>query len=69
SEREGLSVRRNLPEVTITYFQPDERKTGGAYVSVSGVLKKIDDYERSLVMADGTRIPMDRILEMDGENL
>ena len=55
------------PEVTITYFQPDERKAGGKYVSAVGTVKKIDDFERRITMRDGTRIPTDDVLSIDGE--
>ena len=55
------------PEVTITYFQPDERKAGGKYVSAVGAVKKIDDFERRITMRDGTRIPVDDVLSIDGE--
>ena len=55
------------PEVTITYFQPDERKAGGKYVSAVGAVKKIDDFERRITMRDGTRIPTDDVLNIDGE--
>ena len=55
------------PEVTITYFQPDERKAGGKYVSAVGTVKKIDDFERRITMRDGTRIPTDDVLNIDGE--
>ena len=55
------------PEVTITYFQPDERKAGGKYVSAVGAVKKIDDFERRITMQDGTKIPMDDVISIDGE--
>ena len=55
------------PEVTFTYFKPDERKAGGAYLTVSGVVKKIDDFERMIVMRNGTKIPMDDVLDFDIE--
>ena len=55
------------PEVTITYFRPDERKAGGKYVSAVGTVKKIDDFERRITMRDGTRIPTDDVLSIDGE--
>lgn len=55
------------PEVTVTYFLPDERKHGGVYVTVTGNVKKIDAYERSMIMTDGTIIPLDDILEMESE--
>lgn len=50
------------PEIEITYFQPDEKKSGGAYVSVIGIVKKIDRYERTVVMQDETRIPIEEII-------
>lgn len=50
--------------VTITYFQPDERKDGGEYKRICGNVKRIDEQERVLVMGDGQKIYMDRIVEM-----
>ena len=55
------------PEVTFTYFKPDERKAGGAYVEVTGTVKKVDDFERLIVMQNGTKMPMDDILNIEGE--
>ena len=55
------------PEVTITYFQPDERKAGGKYVSAVGAVKEIDDFERRITMQDGAKIPMDDVLSIEGE--
>ncbi len=51
-------------ETVITYFQPDKKKTGGAYITATGCVKKIDAFERTLVMQDGTKIPMDDIVEI-----
>lgn len=55
------------PEVTITFFQADERKEGGAYLTVTGTVKKIDTYERLITMQDGSKIPMDDVLTIEGE--
>ena len=55
------------PVVSITYFQPDERKAGGSYVNVTDKAKKIDEYGREIVMAAGTRIPIEQIYEIEGE--
>ena len=49
------------PEVTAEYFVPDDRKAGGAYVSVTGRGRHISVPERTLVMEDGTVIPLDDI--------
>lgn len=52
------------PEVSITYFQPDERKEGGAYVQATGIVKKFDGYGQSVVMEDGTQILIERIVDI-----
>ena len=52
------------PEVTFAYFKPDERKAGGAYIEVTGTVKKIDGFERLIVMQNGTKIPMDDVFEI-----
>lgn len=46
------------PQVIFTYFKPDERKAGGSYIDVSGTVKKVDDFERLIMMQDGTMIPV-----------
>ncbi|WP_024736694.1 hypothetical protein [Enterocloster asparagiformis] len=54
------------PEITVTYFQPDAKKSGGAYVSVTGRVKKLDLYGQCLLMEDGLRIPLGELYDMDG---
>ena len=55
------------PEVSVTYFIPDERKAGGAYVTVTGIVKKLDDFQRIMVLTDGTVIPLDEILKLESD--
>lgn len=55
------------PKIEITYFQPDEKKSGGEYVTVIGIVRKIDRYERTVTMQDGIRIPIEDIIEISGE--
>ena len=52
------------PLVTVTYFQPDKKKAGGAYVTATGQLKKIDDFAGVLVLQGGERIVMEDILDI-----
>lgn len=54
-------------EISITYFQPDDKKDGGAYITTTGCVKKIDEYERVVVMVDGAKIPIEEIIEITGE--
>ena len=55
------------PEATIEYFVPDDRKSGGAYVTVTGRVRHISVPEKTLVMEDGAEIPLDDIVSMTGE--
>ena len=57
----------NQPEITITFFKPDEKKQGGAYITITGVVKKIKTYERQIQMTTGDLIPIDMIFGIDGE--
>lgn len=52
------------PQVEITYFVPDEKKTGGAYTLAEGWVKKIDRYGQNIIMNDGTKIPVREIREI-----
>ena len=53
------------PEITITWFQPDERKDGGAYLTTTGRLRKFRELERILVLADGTEIPLEDVVALE----
>ena len=56
---------KEQPEVTITYFVPDERKSGGAYVDVVGKVRKIDSHEKTIQMNDGTVINFEFIYDIN----
>lgn len=53
-------------EVSITYFVPDKKKSGGAYVIKKGIVIKVREYEKDVVMYDGTEIPIDDIFAIEG---
>lgn len=57
----------NQPEITITFFKPDEKKQGGAYITITGVVKKIKTYERQIQMTTGDLIPIDMIFDINGD--
>ena len=52
------------PEITLTYFVPDERKAGGAYHSVTARARKILEQERIRLLEDDIRVPIDRIVSL-----
>lgn len=74
-EKEALNARlrllaRHLLEkwvVSLVFFQPDERKAGGAYVTRTGTVKKLYETERLLILTDGTVIPLDDLIALEGE--
>jgi len=55
------------PEITVTYFQPDEKKSGGRYISATGNVRKIDMYSHLIIMSDGLRIPLSEIYGIEGD--
>lgn len=75
SEIEGLNERLHIlseeagshPKICVTYFVPDEKKDGGAYETAEGYVKRIDEYRRILIMEDGRQIPMEDMIELDGD--
>lgn len=60
-----LEVIRDQPEITITYFEPDARKAGGAYLNVTGRIRRIDEANRQIILADRVVIAMDSICKID----
>lgn len=53
-----------MPEVTITYFVPDLRKSGGKYVTVAGKVKKIDEFKHLIVFDNKKEIPIQEIIDI-----
>ena len=60
-------IASDHPVVSVTYFRADEKKDGGSYVAAAGAVKKIDEYERVIILMDGTRIPIGDISEIESE--
>ena len=53
------------PYVEITYFIPDDRKSGGKYETVYGYLKMIDSNEKCIILMDRRTISFNRIRSLD----
>lgn len=62
-----LETMAEHPQLTITYFRPDEKKSGGEYISVTGQVQKIDLYKQIILMKEGAGIPFHDLLDMEGE--
>ena len=71
TEAEEAEIGRKLgaiergDEVELTWFVPDERKAGGAYVERSGIIRKVDSYGQSLIFTDGTDVPFQYLAKLE----
>ena len=55
------------PQITVTYFVPDEKKSGGAYRTYSGNIRRIDEVSRQFIFTDKTIIDMDMVSDINGD--
>jgi len=62
---EGMTEKK--PVITLTYFKPDEKKQGGACITLTGELNKIKEYEQLVVLQDGREIPVEDILAIESD--
>lgn len=53
--------------VTVTYFEPDAYKEGGRYVTASGIIKRIDEADGTIVFTDKRRVRLAAIYSLDGD--
>lgn len=60
-----LERASDRPLVSVTCFQPDERKDGGEYVSYTGRFRFFDETERILHFTDRTEIPVDDVFHIE----
>lgn len=60
-----LDAVKDQPEITITCFEPDEKKTGGSYHRITGRIRRIDEINRQIILTDRTVISMDSVFEID----
>lgn len=52
------------PEITVTYFVPDKKKTGGAYCTITGIVKRIDPYQKILILQNDEKIQIENIYDL-----
>lgn len=51
--------------ITVTYYQPDKRKAGGAYLKHTGVVKKIDSLSRTIVFDNDFILCIDDVFNVE----
>lgn len=55
------------PEIKFTYFVYDESKSGGKYIDIVGIVKKIELLEQYVMLYDKTKIPINEIINITGD--
>ena len=59
-----ISDIKQKPKVAITYFVPDDKKSGGAYITAKGNLRRIDDVEKVLIFTDEKKIKINDVYDI-----
>ena len=59
-----LEKQESRPEITVTFFVPDEKKDGGAYRTISGHIKRVDEESHCLILEEGERILLEDIFDL-----
>lgn len=54
------------PEISVMYYLPDEKKSGGKYITVNGAFRRIDESIGTVVLTDGTNIRIADIADFSG---
>lgn len=53
------------PEIVLTYFVQDEKKSGGAYHTARGKIRRIDPDAGQIILEDGLRIRLDCVVDIE----
>ncbi len=63
---------REKPEISVTYFISDKRKSGGRYETFSGNVRRVDTFNKEIIFTNNFTIKIEDILMIEtaqGEDL
>ena len=55
---------KEKPEISLAYYVPDSRKSGGKYIVATKNVIKLDEYSNTITLADGTVVAVHNILNI-----
>ena len=61
-------IMKNLDKniiVSVTYFEKDKKKQGGRYKTIKGIIKKIDDFRKTIEMKTGEIIKIEELKKIE----
>ena len=50
--------------VQMIFFKPDGKKSGGSYETITGNIKKIDEYNGLIVFDDNTTVKIEKVIDI-----
>lgn len=59
-----IESKKNENKISVTFFEKDKTKRGGKYITISGIFKKINLYNQTIVFTDNTEIPIKNIIDI-----
>ena len=63
--RKLLYAYEKRTEITVICFRRDAMKSGGEYIALSGVIRKIDISARTMTFDDGRTVELDCVIEIN----
>lgn len=54
-------------EITFTIFVPDLKKQGGSYQEYTGIVRKYDEFNNTLIMRDKTIVEINKIADIKSD--
>ena len=65
--REQMGEKQEKAESEFVYFCPDDKKMGGEYITVRGIVSKMDTHGKAIILKNGVKIPVDEIVDITGD--
>lgn len=56
-------------EIEIIYFVPDEKKDGGCYYTYKGLIKKVDEFNKAIILENREQIKISDIVSFNSDIL
>ena len=63
--RKIIKIIDKNPKIRLTYFIPDNKKSGGNYVTIEEKIKKIDEINQELILINGKKIKINDVIDIN----
>lgn len=56
---------KSVPMAKITYFVPDDKKEGGKYITIEANIRRIDEVQKQIILANGDCIEISKLFSIE----